>query len=51
MVDVLHEVDAGLCVIGIRKRTAVGKMLLGSNANHILMNAPCPVLAVKPTDD
>ena len=50
LVDLLHEVNAGLCVIGIRRRTAVGKMLLGSNANRILMDAPCHVLAVKPTD-
>ena len=50
MVDLLHEVDASLCVIGIRRRTAVGKMLLGSNANRILMDAPCHVLSVKPTD-
>lgn len=51
MVDLLHEVDASLCVIGIRRRTAVGKMLLGSNANRILMDAPCHVLSVKPTDN
>ena len=36
LLEVLEEVDASLCVIGIRKRTAVGKMLLGSNANQIL---------------
>ena len=51
LLDVLEEVDASLCVIGIRKRTAVGKMLLGSNANRVLMNAPCPVLTVRPRDD
>jgi nucleotide-binding universal stress UspA family protein len=43
---VLEELDATLCVIGIRKRSAVGKMLLGSNAHRILMEAPCPVLSV-----
>jgi nucleotide-binding universal stress UspA family protein len=47
ILDVLAEVGATLCVIGIRKRTAVGKMLLGSNANRILMEAPCPVLSVR----
>jgi nucleotide-binding universal stress UspA family protein len=47
VLDVLEEVDAELCVIGIRRRTAVGKMLMGSNAHRILMDAPCPVLAVK----
>ena len=48
VLDVVEEVGAELCVIGIRRRTAIGKALLGSNANRILMGAPCPVLAVKP---
>jgi nucleotide-binding universal stress UspA family protein len=47
VLDVVEEVGAELCVIGIRRRTAVGKALLGSNAHRILMDAPCPVLAVK----
>ena len=50
MVALLSEVEADLCVIGIRRRSAVGKMLLGSNAHRILMEAPCHVLSVKPTD-
>ena len=50
VLDVLESVDATLCVIGIRRRTAVGKMLMGSNAHRILMSAPCPVLAVKAAD-
>lgn len=49
LVDLLSELQADLCVIGIRRRSAVGKMLLGSNAHRILMEAPCPVLAVKPS--
>ena len=50
VVTVVEEVAAELCVIGIRRRTAVGKMLMGSNAHRILMDAPCPVLAVKAVD-
>ena len=50
VVTVVEEVGAELCVIGIRRRTAVGKMLMGSNAHRILMEAPCPVLAVKAVD-
>ena len=41
------ELDVSVLVIGLRKRTAVGKLLLGSMAQEILMTVPCPILAVK----
>lgn len=47
LVDVLEETGAVLAVIGVRSRSAVGKFLLGSTAQSILLHAPCPVLAVK----
>jgi nucleotide-binding universal stress UspA family protein len=34
-------------VIGLRRRSAVGKVMLGSNAQDILFNADCPVISVK----
>lgn len=39
--------DAELIVIGLRHRSPVGKLLLGSRSQAILLDAPCPVLAVK----
>ena len=36
-----------LCVIGIRRRSAVGEMVLGSNAHRILMDSPRSVLTVR----
>ncbi len=45
--DVAGEVDAELLVIGLRRRSPVGKLILGSSAQRILLDAPCPVLAVK----
>ncbi|TCN30044.1 nucleotide-binding universal stress UspA family protein [Kribbella orskensis] len=41
------ELNAELIVIGLRRRTPVGKLLLGSQAQTILLEAECPVLAVK----
>lgn len=42
------EVDAALIVLGLRRRTPVGKLIMGSVAQRILLGAHCPVLAVKP---
>jgi nucleotide-binding universal stress UspA family protein len=39
--------DAALIVIGMRRRTPVGKLLLGSTSQQVLLDALCPVLAVK----
>jgi nucleotide-binding universal stress UspA family protein len=39
--------NVSLLVIGLRKRSAVGKLILGSMAQEILMNIPCPILTVK----
>jgi nucleotide-binding universal stress UspA family protein len=41
------ETGAELLVIGLRRRSAVGKLLMGSAAQRILLDVDCPVLAVK----
>jgi len=47
LMGVAREVGAELIVIAVRHRTAVGKLLLGSTAQTVLLDATCPVLAVK----
>jgi nucleotide-binding universal stress UspA family protein len=48
LLDTAREVDAAVLVIGLRRRTPVGKLFLGSKAQQILLKAEVPVLAVKP---
>lgn len=43
-----EETSADVIVVGVRHRTPVGKLLLGSVAQRVILDAPCPVLAVKP---
>jgi nucleotide-binding universal stress UspA family protein len=45
---VAQETDASVIVIGLRRRSPVGKLLMGSSAQRILLDADRPVLAVKP---
>jgi nucleotide-binding universal stress UspA family protein len=45
---VASDVAADLIVIGLRRRTPVGKLLMGSVAQRVLLGAECAVLAVKP---
>ena len=51
LVNVATEVGADIIVIGLRRRSPVGKLILGSNAQRVLLDAPCPVLAVKASED
>ena len=48
LVQTARDEQADLIVIGIRRRTPTGKLILGSQAQRILLDSPCPVLAVKP---
>ena len=48
LLDLVRTRSARLLVIGLRRRSAVGKLILGSHAQRILLDADCPVLAVKP---
>lgn len=45
--DLVSLHNASMLVIGLRKRSAVGKLIMGSMAQEILMTIACPILAVK----
>jgi len=47
LLGIADSSGADLIVIGLRRRSPVGKLILGSNAQRILLDAQCPVLAVK----
>ena len=45
-----NETQADMIVIGLRRRSPVGKLFLGSSSQQILLDAECPVVAVKRPD-
>ncbi|MGN7252229.1 MULTISPECIES: universal stress protein [unclassified Arthrobacter] len=47
VLEAAEKYRAELIVIGLRRRTPVGKLIMGSAAQQILLEASCPVLAVK----
>lgn len=47
LLEIARREDVDLIVIGIRRRSPVGKLVLGSNAQDIILDADCPVLSVK----
>ena len=47
LLRIAESTEADFIVIGLRRRSPVGKLLLGNNAQRVLLDAACPVLAVK----
>jgi nucleotide-binding universal stress UspA family protein len=47
LVQFAEENDIDLIIVGIRRRSRVQKLVFGSNAQYVILEAPCPVLTVK----
>ncbi|MGQ1795587.1 universal stress protein [Kocuria oceani] len=51
ILDTAREREAELIVLGIRRRSPVGKIIMASTAQRVLLESPCPVLSVKAVYD
>lgn len=47
LVRFAEENDVELVVVGVKRRSKVGKLLMGSTAQFVIIKAPCPVLSIK----
>ena len=47
LVQLAGEHQADEVIIGVRRRSKVGKIIFGSTAQYVVLNAPCPVVTVK----
>lgn len=47
LVEYAKEQAVDEIIIGIKRRSKVGKLLFGSNAQYVIIKAPCPVVTVK----
>jgi nucleotide-binding universal stress UspA family protein len=47
LVNFAKENDIEEIVVGIKRRSKVGKLLMGSTAQFVILNAPCPVLTIR----
>jgi len=50
IVSAAEAEHADMIVVGSHGRGAVGRLFLGSVSEHVVRNAPCPVLVVRPKD-
>ncbi len=47
LVRYANQEKMDMIVIGVKKRSKVGKMITGSNAQHVILNSDCQVVCVK----
>lgn len=47
LVQFAEENEIDEIIVGVKKRSKVGKLLFGSTAQYVILEAPCPVVTVK----
>ena len=47
LVQLADENKVNEIIIGVRRRSKVGKLIFGSTAQYVVLNAPCAVVTVK----
>ena len=47
IVQFAKDISADQIVVGVRRRSKVGKLMFGSTAQLVILEAPCPVVTVK----
>ena len=47
LVQFAKEKEVDEIIVGVRRRSKVGKLILGSTAQYVVLNSPCPVVTIK----
>lgn len=47
LIEFAKENQIGEIVVGVKRRSKVGKLLMGSTAQYVILKADCPVVTVK----
>lgn len=48
VIQIAQDRNVEMIVVGLRHRSMVGKLILGSTVQRILLDSTCPVLSVRP---
>ena len=47
LVNFAKENEVDEIIVGVKRRSKVGKLILGSTAQYVILEASCPVVSVK----